>query len=258
MLRMFLVVSFVGFVAVGIGLSACARAPLDQAAKTWRRVGFVPARAAKPPQPVNVNEAKPTSTAHAPHTYSKAAVRTAPIAPRPRAAVRRSTSNDPKLRPYAIAGQWYYPRHDPAYNAVGMASWYGGDLHGKPTANGETFDKDAMTAAHPTLAMHSWVEVTNLNNGRKAIVRINDRGPFAKNRLIDVSQAAARKLGFETVGVARVRVRYLHRTAPGATRPRPGSTKEAQAQPKPPVRRRPWRPAWGLTKASTAHRTAAQ
>lgn len=115
------------------------------------------------------------------------------------------------MRPYYIFGRWFVPRHDPQYDRVGTATWYGSDLHGRSTANGETFDMNAMTAAHPTLAMHTWVEVTNLSNGRRVTVRINDRGPFIKGRIIDVSMAAARRLGFMKAGIAKVRVRYLGR-----------------------------------------------
>ena len=112
-------------------------------------------------------------------------------------------------KPYQVAGVWYVPKEDPNYNRVGVASWYGAQFHAKTTANGETFDMDAMTAAHTTLPMPSLVEVTNLENGRKVVVRVNDRGPFVGDRIIDMSRAAARELDFESKGLARVRVRYL-------------------------------------------------
>ena len=112
-------------------------------------------------------------------------------------------------KPYKINGRWYRPAEEPDYNKRGVASWYGDDFHGRPTANGEIFDMGEMTAAHTTLPMPSMVEVTNLENGRRAVVRVNDRGPFAHNRIIDLSRAAARKLGFEHKGLANVRVRYL-------------------------------------------------
>ena len=111
--------------------------------------------------------------------------------------------------PYQIAGIWYHPKEDPAYDEVGMASWYGPNFHGRTTANGETYDQYAMTAAHPTLPMPSLVEVTNLANGQTVVLRINDRGPFAKGRIIDVSKAAAEELGFKKQGVTRVRVRVV-------------------------------------------------
>ena len=96
-----------------------------------------------------------------------------------------------------------------------MASWYGGHHQGRPTANGERFDKDAVSAAHKTLPLPSLVEVINLDNGKKIRVRLNDRGPFVAGRIIDLSQEAARRLGFERAGVARVRVRYV---GPGGDR----------------------------------------
>ena len=115
--------------------------------------------------------------------------------------------------PYQIAGIWYHPKEDPAYDEIGMASWYGPNFHGRTTANGETYDQYAMTAAHPTLPMPSLVEVTNLANGRTIVLRINDRGPFAKGRIIDVSKAAAEELGFKKQGVTRVRVRVVEEDA---------------------------------------------
>ncbi len=110
-------------------------------------------------------------------------------------------------KPYSVSGQTYYPEYDPHYDRTGMASWYGPGFHGKNTANGERFDQDELTAAHPTLPMPSLVRVTNLESGESAIVRINDRGPFKDNRLIDLSRASAKKLGVS--GLARVRVQYL-------------------------------------------------
>ncbi len=122
----------------------------------------------------------------------------------------RPTSGGFKVgNPYQINGTWYYPREDPAYNETGIASWYGAQFHGRTTANGERFDMNLMSAAHPTLPMPSHVRVTNLNNGRSLIVRVNDRGPFARGRIIDLSRAAARELGFERDGTAPVRVQNL-------------------------------------------------
>ena len=124
--------------------------------------------------------------------------------------------------PYQVGGRWYYPKHDPDYEKVGVASWYGRDFHGRPTANGEIFDMNRMSAAHKTLPLPSIVEVTNLENGRKIKVRVNDRGPFARGRVIDMSRAAARRLGFEQNGLARVRVRYVAPAVLAARAPRPG------------------------------------
>ncbi len=111
--------------------------------------------------------------------------------------------------PYQIAGVWYYPREDYAYDETGIASWYGPGFHARSTANGETFDQDALTAAHNTLQMPAIVRVTNLENGRQIVLRVNDRGPFANGRILDVSRRSAQLLGFDRNGTARVRVQVL-------------------------------------------------
>jgi rare lipoprotein A len=111
--------------------------------------------------------------------------------------------------PYIVAGRVYVPQDNPHYRADGVASWYGSDFHGRSTANGEIFDAEAITAAHPTLPLPSYVRVTNLSNGRSLIVRVNDRGPYAGNRIIDVSKHAAYLLGFTVSGTAWVRVEYV-------------------------------------------------
>ncbi len=111
--------------------------------------------------------------------------------------------------PYQINGVWYYPAEDWGYDETGIASWYGEDFHGKFTANGEVFDLNAVTAAHRTLPMPSVVQVTNLDNGRSIQVRVNDRGPYARGRIIDLSRRAAQLLGFEGHGTAKVRVKIL-------------------------------------------------
>ncbi|MEM7023081.1 MAG: septal ring lytic transglycosylase RlpA family protein [Pseudomonadota bacterium] len=118
--------------------------------------------------------------------------------------------------PYQIAGRWYHPAHDPSYDVVGVASWYGHPFHGRKTANGEIFDRNQISAAHPTLALPSIVRVTNLSNHRQIDLRVNDRGPFVGDRIIDLSQAAARELGFERRGTTRVRVQFIRLAdAPG-------------------------------------------
>jgi rare lipoprotein A len=111
--------------------------------------------------------------------------------------------------PYQIAGAWYYPAEEWDYDETGIASWYGPNFHGKDTANGETYDMNDLTAAHRTLPMPSFVRVINLENGRSIVLRINDRGPFAKGRIIDVSRRGAQLLGFKDDGTARVRVQIL-------------------------------------------------
>ncbi len=112
-------------------------------------------------------------------------------------------------KPYQINGTWYQPEEDFDYEEVGMASWYGRQFHGKMTANGETYDMDAMTAAHRTLPLPSVVRVTNLDNNRTVKLRVNDRGPFAKGRIIDVSRRAAQVLDFQNKGVTRVKVEIV-------------------------------------------------
>lgn len=112
-------------------------------------------------------------------------------------------------KPYQVGGIWYVPREQPNYDEKGVASWYGDTFHLKATANGETFDMNGVSAAHTTLPLPSMVEVTNLDNGRKLVVRVNDRGPFVDNRIIDLSREAARQLGMDRAGLANVRVRYL-------------------------------------------------
>lgn len=113
--------------------------------------------------------------------------------------------------PYKVKGVWYRPAVDYAYDRIGIASWYGDRFHGRRTANGEVFDMNRVSAAHPTLPMPSLVEVTNLENDRRLVVRINDRGPFVKGRIIDLSRRAAELLGYRANGIARVRVRILTR-----------------------------------------------
>ena len=145
----------------------------------------------------------------------------------------------------SVAGRIYVPEEDVNYRAEGVASWYGDDFHGRLTANGEVFDMDSLTAAHPTLPMPCYARVTNLSNGKSLIVRVNDRGPYHGNRLIDVSNKAAELLEFKGNGVARVRVEYVGR-APlegsddrqlmatlrtGVPAPSPSMVRVASAQP---------------------------
>ncbi len=112
-------------------------------------------------------------------------------------------------KPYKIMGQWYYPQEDYNYSEVGMASWYGDDFHAKKTANGERYDMNTLTAAHRTLPLPSIVKVTNLENGRSLVLRVNDRGPYVKDRIIDISKRGAQLLGYQTKGVTKVRVEIL-------------------------------------------------
>ncbi len=116
-------------------------------------------------------------------------------------------------KPYVVAGRTFVPEEDTSYKAEGLASWYGRDFHGRLTANGEVFDQESISAAHPTLPMPSYVRVTNLSNRKSLIVRVNDRGPFHGDRVIDLSHKSAQLLGFKDNGVARVRVEYVGRAA---------------------------------------------
>ena len=113
------------------------------------------------------------------------------------------------MRPYQIRGRWYHPKEQPNYDEVGQASWYGSYHHGRSTSTGERFDMNGLTAAHKTLPLPSLVEVTNRANGRRVILRVNDRGPFVDNRIIDLSRGAAEELGLLQQGVGDVRVRYV-------------------------------------------------
>src|SRR3954447_12101296 len=111
-------------------------------------------------------------------------------------------------QPYTLNGRTYYPSEG-SYRGEGIASWYGPDFHGRLTANGEVYDMDAISAAHPTMPLPSYARVTNLENGKSIVVRVNDRGPYAKNRVVDLSIGTAKALEFYGRGLARVRVEYV-------------------------------------------------
>jgi rare lipoprotein A len=114
-------------------------------------------------------------------------------------------------KPYNVNDRTYVPQENPHYRAEGVASWYGRDFHGRLTANGEVSDMHSLSAAHATLPLPSYVRVTNLNNGRSIIVRVNDRGPYHRDRVIDLSIGTAKALDFYHRGIARVRVEYVGR-----------------------------------------------
>ncbi len=126
--------------------------------------------------------------------------------------------------PYQIDGTWYYPREQPDYDETGIASWYGPTFYGHATANGEIYNAGDLTAAHRTLPMPVNVRVTNLDNGKSVVLRVNDRGPYAKGRIIDVSEQAAKLLGFYGQGTARVRVTYVARATRPDGEPMPSDT----------------------------------
>lgn len=123
-------------------------------------------------------------------------------------AVRKGGGRYQIGKKYTIRGRTYHPKEDPNYNAVGLASWYGPNFHGRLTANGEVYDQYALSAAHPTLPLPSYVKVTNMENGSSVVVRVNDRGPFAHDRVIDLSARAAELLGYTKKGLAKVKVEY--------------------------------------------------
>jgi len=137
------------------------------------------------------------------------------------------------VAPYQVNGVWYYPRADYNYDETGTASWYGPGFDGHATSDGEIYDMNQLSAAHKTLPLPSVVAVTNLHNGRELRLRVNDRGPFVGDRVIDVSRRAAQLLGFEMVGTTPVRVRILKQesiqVAEAAMRGETGATMVAQA-----------------------------
>jgi len=112
-------------------------------------------------------------------------------------------------KPYQVAGRWFKPREQPSYDKKGVASWYGEAFNRRKTSNGEYFDMNRLTAAHATLPLPSYVKVTNLQNGKEVVVRVNDRGPFVDTRVIDLSKRAAEVLGYQRQGKTEVRVQYI-------------------------------------------------
>lgn len=138
---------------------------------------------------------------------------------RPRATGSPDGGRPPKApqKPYTVMGTRYVPlsSHE-GFEQSGIASWYGKDFHGKKTSNGETYDMHAMTAAHKTLPLGVFVKVRNRENGHETVVRVNDRGPFVKGRIIDLSYAAAKKLGVDVMGTAPVRIEALGYRGSGA------------------------------------------
>ncbi|MFZ5791935.1 MAG: septal ring lytic transglycosylase RlpA family protein [Pseudomonadota bacterium] len=138
-------------------------------------------------------------------------------------------------QPYQVAGVWYYPKVDYNYDETGIASWYGPDFNGKPTASGEIYDQNGLTAAHKTLPLPTIVQVTNLENGRSLKLRINDRGPFVNGRIIDVSRRAAQLLGFHDNGTARVRVKVLAEESMTLAAALTGGSGVPADQPQPPA-----------------------
>jgi rare lipoprotein A len=138
-------------------------------------------------------------------------VKASPRVTNKRSRLPRGGGRDQVGKPYKVAGKWYYPKEDKRYKKVGAASWYGDAFHGRLTANGEIYDMTHLTAAHPTMPLPSYARVTNVKNGASVIVRVNDRGPYARGRIIDLSKRAAELLDYTQTGVAKVKVEYVGR-----------------------------------------------
>lgn len=139
----------------------------------------------------------------------KYGVKASPRVANNRSRMRRGGGRYQVGKPYKVKGRWYYPKEDKNYDKKGRASWYGKAFHGRLTANGEVYDMSRLTAAHPTMPLPSYARVTNTENGNSVIVRVNDRGPFAHNRIIDLSARAAQLLDYTHSGTAKVRVQYI-------------------------------------------------
>lgn len=166
--------------------------------------------------------------------------------------------------PYQIDGVWYYPAVDHTYTETGIASWYGADFHRRLTANGELYDMNLVSAAHRTLPLPSIVRVTNLENGRSLKVRVNDRGPFARGRILDLSRRSAELLGFLEKGTAKVRVEILKEESvqvadtmrSGVSMPPPGESivfAAAHAEPAPPIAAIPLEPIVTIENVKPTH-----
>lgn len=153
---------------------------------------------------------KPTKTNEY-FAESEYGVKASPRVSNKRSRLPRGGGRDMVGKPYKIKGKWYKPKEEPGYVKVGSASWYGDAFHGRLTANGEVYDMTHLTAAHPTMPLPSYARVTNQKNGSSVVVRVNDRGPFAHGRIIDLSKRAAEMLDYKHSGVAKVKVEYLGR-----------------------------------------------
>ena len=174
-----------------------------------------------------------------------------PVAPRPKQSRPEVDNFDQKRvdkdlykhqkvgKKYSMMGKKYTPKHEPRYDEKGLASWYGDKYHGKPTATGEVFNKNALTAAHKTLPLNSMLHVQNMETGKSIMVRLNDRGPFVKGRIIDLSEAAARELGVIQHGTVSVRVRYAGPADPMAATRMVDAPRPAQPVPYQPVSPQP-------------------
>lgn len=173
------------FVALALALAGCASAPQPKSKKKHPKEYFAKSK------------------------YGvKASPRVTSVQGKP---LPRGGGRDQIGKPYQVKGRWYYPKENKNYASTGRASWYGSAFHGRLTANGEIYDMTHLTAAHPTMPLPSYARVTNMYNGSSIIVRVNDRGPFERDRVIDLSQKAAEMLDYQHHGTADVKVEYVGR-----------------------------------------------
>lgn len=179
-------IAMLGFVAVAVVLAGCASKTTEEKPKQKRSKEYF--------------------------AESKYGVKASPrVAGHDGKAMPRGGGRDQVGKPYKVKGRWYHPKEDKKYAARGRASWYGSAFHGRLTANGEVYDMTHLTAAHPTMPLPSYARVTNTANGSSVIVRVNDRGPYEKDRVIDLSQKAAELLDYQHHGTANVKVEYVGR-----------------------------------------------
>jgi rare lipoprotein A len=164
---------------------------------------------ASQPQPRAMVAPKPKSKEY--FAEKEYGVKASPRVTNKRSRLPRGGGRDQIGKPYQIKGQWYYPKEQPGYSKSGKASWYGDAFHGRLTANGEVYDMTHLSAAHPTMPLPSYARVTNLKNGSSVLVRVNDRGPYAHGRVIDLSKRAAEMLDYTHSGIADVRIDYVGR-----------------------------------------------
>jgi rare lipoprotein A len=160
------------------------------------------------PQPKSMVQKKRSKEYFSESAYG---VKASPRVTDKRSRLPRGGGRDQTGKPYKVAGKWYYPKEDKSYRKMGAASWYGDAFHGRLTANGEIYDMTHLTAAHPTMPLPSYARVTNTKNGSSIIVRVNDRGPYASGRIIDLSKRAAELLDYTHSGTAKVEVEYVGR-----------------------------------------------
>ena len=214
---------------LALSTSACTTTEtvkVSQAAPITYKVGKGAAQYASTTMPSRVASTSPyiSTRPAAPQVHVPQVAMPAPM-PRAASPVFEQSRVDSDLykhqkvgKTYTIMGKSYTPKHEPGYNVEGIASWYGDKFHGKPTATGEIYDKNDLTAAHKTLPLNSMLYVTNLENGKSLMVRLNDRGPFIGDRIIDLSEAAANALGTKGQGLGKVRVQYAGPADPMAAK----------------------------------------